>query len=210
MAIPYFVDTINGTKVRSFFPAGNAHHSVLYFFHGGGGSSKSFSESTAGNAVAVDAIQRGYGVVFLESDNRWTGKWKPTADPMTCPDRVNIGVARTRFEIRGSLGSRKELALGMSNGGGFAPYASHSFNWEAVAVYCATGYPELLSDPDYDTPTIFFPGEIDTTVPLAEVQASHAILLGRSIPTDLSIIMGGDHGFVSTKCPEMFGFFANY
>jgi dienelactone hydrolase len=203
-AFSYGSDNVNGTEMLSYFPPDPK--GVVYFFHGTGGSARKFSHN-AGD-LAQEVVKRGYAIVFLSSSGR---RWKPAADPQQSADIATVAQARALLRSRGQLGKgTNEYAVGLSSGGGFASYAAEIFNFDAVAIYSAKGYDGFLEKPSYDRPTIFFPGDADSMIPLDRVQANADILRQRGIPVAVDVRRGEGHGLSASKADSMFRFFAQY
>jgi predicted esterase len=201
------IDTLpTGRLMRSYFPT-TPTSKVIYCFHGSGGSAEGFATKSEMQTVLEDGLVKDYGFVFIDSYDRVNKKWV-WSDWHDIGENGSVYFARIYCEMRNRLpvGSR-EFALGMSNGGGFAPHVAHHYGMKAAAVYCASGHERLLNEASYNRPVVFIPGEIDTTVPLREVEDSYRLLKRKQILTELHTMPNVGHDFSAIRRAEMYAFF---
>lgn len=172
----------------TYYQAPKLASGVLFFFHGHGGSAASFSSQVEAIYFANAALARGYYVVFLESSDRVKKAWDPSSSLSSNRDLVHI--QNVRNYLRNTLGISNQLpeyALGMSNGGGFAPLASYYFKFRAVAVYCASGYSTLFQQSNYSIPVFFMAAENDSIVDRKSIEANLNLLKEKNIPVQFEL-----------------------
>lgn len=175
-------------NLETYYQAPKTPIGVVYFFHGSGGSAVSFSQQVEGIYFASSALARGYYVVFLESANRQNKSWDPSGALSANKDLLHI--QNVRNFLRNSIPNFSKLpeyAVGMSNGGGFAPFASYYFQFHAVAVYCASGYTTLFEQADYKIPVFYVAAENDSLVSNSATQANANLLKSKNIPVQYEI-----------------------
>ncbi|MBI4061968.1 MAG: hypothetical protein HY403_11125 [Elusimicrobia bacterium] len=159
---------------------------VIYFFHGTGGSAVNMSSNTEMRILAASALAQSHALVFLESTDRTAKQWTPTANPATNPDILHITAVRDYLRTSAGVSAQwPEYGVGMSNGGGYVPYAGYHFSYDAVAIYCAAGYDQVLQLADYAVPTFFMQAQNDTIVNNADIQTNYNLLVGKGVTTVL-------------------------
>ena len=151
---------------------------VIYFYHGTGGSAGSSANQVETEIFEKAALARGYGLVFLESTNRTSKQWTATTDPTVSPDIQHIERVRSYLRSVGLSAQIPEYGLGMSNGGGFVPYAGYYFKYRSVAIYCAAGYLTVFQKADYTIPTFFMVAEHDKPSDFKRFAAAAAKAMG--------------------------------
>jgi hypothetical protein len=98
---------------------------LILRFHGTNGGAAAFFVNAEDRMMADDAVAAGYGVVALDSWDR-VGKVWDTPIAATNKDLANVLVVLNTFKARGWITQAMPLFThGFSNGGGFAPIASH-------------------------------------------------------------------------------------
>lgn len=141
-------------NVYSYFPPN--FKGVIFCFHGTGGSASNWVSSLEYRQFLNDAIADTFAFIITEAeeitkqtDFNQDGKLRWATYPIDTinnVDYVNIKVLRDTFSLRGITNSNtKYYAVGMSNGGNFAPAIASAFGWKAAVSYCAQSAQGLIS-----------------------------------------------------------------
>ncbi len=191
--------TTREKTVRSLIPPGA--RGLVLFLHGTGGSA-SFITSTEAFAVALRALESGYGVLGTEAEEAVAGdldgdgkeRWDASLGLLNL-DLGNLNALVTNLRATGAIGATAPLfALGMSNGGsmavtlgalGGAPVAAAfpALRFGAVISHCASGRAAAANVTT--TPTAFFVCQNDDNpeVDNADAAAKSAAIAARGVPS---------------------------
>lgn len=126
----------NGTLYRWFVPPGTVR-AVLTLHHGTGGSAAIQFSRLENEFLNREAVARGFALVAVDSLNRVDKQWDATFSTANA-DVQNVLAILASLEARSLLpAGLPRYALGMSNGGGFAPKMTAYGGFAAAASYCA-------------------------------------------------------------------------
>jgi hypothetical protein len=132
----------DAVRLIYFFPPNPV--GVIFRFHGTGGLASSFFNKVEDFAFARDAVAAGYAVAALDSADRTNRMWAASATAANV-DVVSVQAAIDYFISLGLMTTNTpKFAVGMSNGGGFAPKPAHFLGFNACAIWCASGAPMAL------------------------------------------------------------------
>ena len=122
---------------------------IIFLFHGTGGSANGWFTRIEKPQFVQDAIQRGFGIIATDAEEVDLGdldgnekiRWSPTPVGVESNvDHANIQAIVDTMLARRIITSETPLfALGMSNGGAYAPSVALSLGFTASAAYCADG-----------------------------------------------------------------------
>jgi len=141
-------------NVYSYFPPN--FKGVIFCFHGTGGAASNWVNSFEYRQFLNDAIADTFAFIITEAeeitkqtDFNLDGKLRWAAYPIDTinnVDYVNIKLLRDTFSLRGITNqATRYYAVGMSNGGNFAPAVATAFSWRAAVSYCAQSAQGLVS-----------------------------------------------------------------
>jgi hypothetical protein len=131
-------EVISNVQFTYYFPSGPI--GVITFYHGTGGSGADWFADVENNRLVDDAVVNGYAAVACDSADRTNKQWDSFALLATNVDMLNMRGALELFQGRGWMSSNTPVfAVGMSDGGGFAPLISDQLAFRATAVFCASG-----------------------------------------------------------------------
>jgi len=162
---------------------------VIYFFHGGGGSGLIWLLLVEQPFLLNEAIDRGYGIITMDSNNRNGNRWDVGMDTNgnivgqnDSYDTEHVWMVHQNMLDNGKYDEDTPLfAVGFSNGGAFTsrlglrassyfidnepdlPHVNHLVPFSAVAIYGALG--SYAKAAEYNVPTIFNVGINDNKVP---------------------------------------------
>jgi hypothetical protein len=185
--------------VRALVPP--AARGVVLFLHGTGGSN-GFITRTEPFAVALRALESGYGVLGTEAEEAVAGdlngdgreRWNAALSPFNV-DFANLNVLLGDLRAAGTIGPTTPLfALGMSNGGATAVSlgavgassvagAFPALRFAAVVSHCADGRTDAVATTT--TPSAWFmcANDDNDMVSNADAAANSAALAARGVPT---------------------------
>lgn len=179
-------EAINGTRCEYYFPP--QPKGVIFFAHGSGGNGGSWFTKVESRGFLNDAVAEGFAVFALDSVNRTDKQWNNQVS-LSNPDIQNVQAALNLFISRGlTTTSTPVFALGMSNGGAFAPRVSAVLNFKGTAVFCASSQTQLISQTN--TPTIWNMELNDEIIGQSGNQMAldnYNLLAGRNIPASIRI-----------------------
>jgi len=174
---------VDGKEIYYYLPN---KEKVIYYYHGTQGSAEGLIGGIDWLHFMKTAVERGYGIVVIESEDRESGKYNVTQDPKTNVDIVYIKKIDDLLKKNGLItDATKHYGLGMSRGASFVTYVGAVFNYKAVAPYNAPGLAGLFAKEEYKTPTFFNMSENDTRVPNEEYLPNYNILKNKGVPTVL-------------------------
>ncbi len=176
-------------ELKVYFSIPENPRGVIYFFHGGGGSGLTWLLSVEQPYLLREAIDRGYGIIAMDSNNRNGNRWEVGTDAKgnvvaqnDSYDSEHVWMVHQNMLNRGKYDEDTPLfAVGFSNGGAFTsslglrassyfienemnlPDVNHIVPFSAVAIYGAIG--SYAKPAVYDVPTIFNVGINDNKVP---------------------------------------------
>ncbi len=198
-------ETVVLDGLETFFRIPNAPKGVIYFFHGAVGGAKSFSRSIEGRAYAERAFKKGYAVVFVESVDRVERKWRPTLDLDRNAELKHISKIREYLQkYRSVPNTLDHFGVGMSNGGGFVPYAAYYFKFAAIGIYCAPGYSQVFEQTDYNIPVFYLRAANDSVVEAQKIQSNYDYLVSKRVSAELKLhTQGVVSASLFTKIPNV-------
>lgn len=180
-------ETISETIVVHYFPANP--QGVIFRFHGSGGSAPNLFNNIENRIFNNDAVADGYAVVAVNSFDRVNRQWDNTNIPPNNRDIQNVQAIIQTFISRGLITANTPLfAVGISNGGSFAPRASLFLNFRGTAIYIAPGQTGLLAQTT--VPTIWCLAANDETIganALQQARFNYANLVSRNIPAQFNL-----------------------
>lgn len=117
---------------------------VIFRFHGGGGTATSFFTKAEDFTFARDAAAAGYAVAALDSTDRVNKQW----DSSGTSSNVDVASVQSAINYFVGLGlmtaNTPKFAIGMSNGGGFAPKPTYYLGFRACGIFCSSGQPAQI------------------------------------------------------------------
>ncbi len=158
---------------------------VIFFFHGSGGSATGWFDNVENLTLLRDAVAAGYAVAALDSSDRTLRQW----DSAITAGNVDVGNVRSAIAYFTGAGlltaDTPKFAVGMSNGGGFAPKPAYFLGFRGCAIWCASGQPAQVFNVT-TVPTIWNLAQnddrFDHTDFLADSQANLAALRAQQTP----------------------------
>jgi len=131
-------EQVNGREYGFYFPPNV--RGLIFRFHGTGGSGATFFNKLEDRFSADNYVAAGFAVVALDSNNRTDKQWDNTNIPPNNIDIANVQTVINSFISRGLITAATPIfAVGMSNGGAFAPRVAYALQFRGAAVYCAAG-----------------------------------------------------------------------
>ena len=133
----------NAVRLTFYFPLNPV--GVIFLFHGGGGSASGwFAKNVENISFLRDAVAAGYAVAALDSTDRVNKQWDGSSS-ITNMDVVSVQSAITHFSGLGLMtADTPKFAIGMSNGGGFAPKPAYHLGFHACGIFCSSGQPAQI------------------------------------------------------------------
>lgn len=171
---------------------------LVWLFHGAGGSARGWFTDYEKVKYIKKFLDAGYAVAAYDSYNRQSRKWAPTANPDTNRDIMGLkacqaflaklGVLREvstsvrlvnpftgaeRFSVTTGYVGTMQYGVGMSNGGGFVPYAAGPMGLAKIAIHNAAGIESVIQNASYSTPTLWMVSAEDIVINNADANANY-------------------------------------
>ncbi len=181
-------ETINESVIGWYFPA--APRGVIFTFHGAGGSANGLFSNSEQRVFANEAVAEGYAVVSLNSVDRVNRQWNASPLIENNPDMRNVQAAINSFVARGLITNLTPVfAVGVSNGGAFAPRVSRALNFRGTAIFIAAGTANIMAQTT--VPTVWFLMQNDSTIGgdgSAQAFSNFQNLRSRGVPAQYNVL----------------------
>lgn len=180
-------DSIHGARYLYRIPADP--RGLVFSFHGSGGSGDlPFRKPEAQHATRL-LLQRGFGVLGLDSANRIDRQWNP-AYSLSNPDVINVQGILDRLRGEGRIAADTPVFCeGVSNGAAFCSRVAELLRMQGRSLMIAPGIEAVLAQSD--VPTIWTLGRNDPTLApgyLEQAQRSAANLESRGVAHALHVV----------------------
>ncbi len=164
------------------------HTGIIFMFHGAGGSARNMFANDEIQSFVAEALSRGFGVVALDSLDRFEKRWQESTSPVENADLQRAAAARHALIAEGRMGAEEPVyVLGASNGGTLVSLFDQSvqtaldFPVSAAAIYISSGNLTVMETTP--VPTIFALAENDDATFPAEI--AFDTLVRRGVPSQI-------------------------